>query len=162
MWGSQMLIAPVFTKGAASRDIYLPEGQWYDFWTNGKIQGGKTITRPVYLETMPIYVPAGAILPFDPIRQYTGQVVGAPLEIKVYPGANGTFTLYEDDGISLGYQHGKYVLTKFTWNDKTKKLTISPANSPATKGKRVLKIELVPAKMVKMVNYNGQPVEVAF
>ena len=72
MWGRDLLVAPVFTKGATSREVYLPTGDWYDWWTNAKTTGGRTVTRQVDLATMPIYVRAGAIIPFDPVRQYTG------------------------------------------------------------------------------------------
>ena len=72
LWGRDLLVAPVFKKGAGSREVYLPGGAWYDWWSNEKQDGGKSITRNVDLTTMPIYVRAGAIIPFDPVRQYTG------------------------------------------------------------------------------------------
>ncbi len=161
MWGSQLLIAPVFKKGATSREVYLPAGQWYDFWTNEKSQGGQTVTKQVDLNTMPIYVKAGSIIPFDPIRQYTAEVIKEPLTIKVYKGANGAYTLYEDDGISLDYQKGKFRLTKMTWDDKGKKLRIEPGNVSNTKGKRQFKIELLPGNVTKTVMYNGLATEVS-
>ena len=71
MWGPDLLVAPVFTKGASSRDVYLPKGEWYDWWTNARATGGQTVARAVDLATMPIYVRAGAIIPVDPVRQYT-------------------------------------------------------------------------------------------
>ncbi len=76
LWGRDLLVAPVFTKGATSREVYLPSGEWYDWWTNekaaGDTAGGRTITRQVDLGIMPLYVRAGAIVPVDPVRQYTG------------------------------------------------------------------------------------------
>jgi alpha-glucosidase/alpha-D-xyloside xylohydrolase len=87
MWGRDLLDEPVFTKGATTREVYLPKGEWYDWWTNAKSTGGQTVSRPVDLETMPIYVRAGAIVPVDPVRQYTAQPVTEPTTLKVYRGA---------------------------------------------------------------------------
>ena len=126
LWGRDLLIAPVFTKGATSRDVYLPKGEWYDWWTNARTAGGQTVTRPVDLATMPIYVRAGAIIPFDPVRQYTGQAVTEPTTLKVYRGADGEFTLYDDDGISQEYLKGRGSWTRIAWNDRTRQLTIEP------------------------------------
>ena len=127
LWGRDLLIAPVFKKGATTRDVYLPEGEWYDWWTNEKKQGGKTISREVNLATMPVYVRAGAIIPFDPVRQYVHEIVQSPTTLKVYTGANGDYTLYDDDGISQDYLAGEGTLTHILWNDKEKKLTLEPA-----------------------------------
>ena len=107
LWGRDLLIAPVFKKGATTRDVYLPGGDWYDWWTNEKKQGGKTISREVNLATMPVYVRAGAIIPFDPVRQYADEIVQGPTTLKVYTGANGDYTLYDDDGISQDYLSGR-------------------------------------------------------
>ena len=165
LWGSNLLIAPVFTKGAATRDVYLPAGDWYDWWTNEKKSGGQTVTRNVDLATMPIYVRAGAIIPFDPIRQYTSEPVSEPTTLKVYTGADGNFTLYDDDGISQEYLQGKGTLTNITWNNKDKKLVIAPA---VVKGitniaqPRTFKIEILPGGDKKEVNYNGKAVTVLF
>lgn len=79
----------------------MPQGNWFDWWTNEKIPGGRWIDRPVNLETMPIYVRAGAIIPLDPVCQYISQPVAEPTVLQVYPGKDGTFTLYDDDGQSL-------------------------------------------------------------
>ena len=106
MWGRDLLVAPVFTKGATSREVYLPAGDWYDWWTNEKAKGGATVTRAVDLATMPLYVRAGAIVPFDPVRQYTSQPVTEPTTLKVYTGADGQYTLYADDGITQEVHRG--------------------------------------------------------
>src|SRR5207302_5950768 len=104
LWGRDLLVAPVVEKGAKSRRLYLPAGIWYDWWTNEKVVGGRWLDRPVDLATMPLYVRAGAIIPFDPVRQFTAQAVTEPTALRVYPGADGEFTLYDDDGTSLDYQ----------------------------------------------------------
>jgi alpha-glucosidase/alpha-D-xyloside xylohydrolase len=103
LWGRDMLIAPVYEKGATTRDVYLPAGTWYDWWDNSRHDGGTTVRRTVDLATMPIYVRAGAVIPFDPVRQYVAQPATGPTTLKVYTGASGEFTLYDDDGISQSY-----------------------------------------------------------
>jgi alpha-glucosidase/alpha-D-xyloside xylohydrolase len=126
LWGRDLLIAPVCQPAATARDVYLPEGIWYDWWTGARQTGGASITRAVDLATMPIYVRAGAIVPFDPVRQYTAQPVSEPTEMRVYPGADGDFTLYDDDGASQAYLSGGATYTRFIWNDRTRTLTIEP------------------------------------
>jgi alpha-glucosidase (family GH31 glycosyl hydrolase) len=144
LWGRDMLIAPVYKKGAVTRDVYLPEGLWYDWWTNEKVSGGKTITRNVDLKTMPVYVKAGAIIPMDPVRQHTGEEVNEPLTVRIYTGASGSFNLYEDDGISQQYLKGDYIITKISWDDAAGKITIIVGNVAGT-GVRKIVFELMPA-----------------
>lgn len=166
LWGRDLLIAPVFEEGATSRDVYLPAGEWYDWWTNAKETGGRTVRRDVSLATMPIYVRAGAIIPFDPVRQYTSQPVDEPTTLKVYRGADGHFTLYEDDGVSLDYLRNEGTTwTRLTWDDAARKLTIEPgAPEGATQlaSNRTFRVELLPDGATKNVRYTGRRVEVTF
>jgi alpha-glucosidase (family GH31 glycosyl hydrolase) len=159
LWGRDMLIAPVYEKGATSREVYLPAGTWYDWWTGKAVDGGKTVTRKVDLATMPIYVRAGAIIPVDPIRQYTGEKVDKPTTLKVYQGADGDYTLYDDDGKSLDYLKGAASKTRIKWDDKAKKLTIEPAGK--RKAKRKFKIKLIPAGTTKEIDYTGKRLEIS-
>lgn len=165
LWGRDMLIAPVYKKGATTRDVYLPEGDWYDWWTNTRQPGGLTVSRTVDMSVMPIFVRAGAIIPLDTIRQYTAEPVRFPTTIKIFTGANGQFTLYDDDGISQDYLKGKGCWTGLSWNEKEKKLTITP-NPPKgaqnDNNTRVFNIQLIPGNEIKTVSYNGQPVAVKF
>jgi alpha-glucosidase (family GH31 glycosyl hydrolase) len=129
LWGRDLLIAPVIEKGATSRRLYVPAGTWYDWWTGDKVRGKRWIDRPVDLATLPLCARAGAIIPLDPIRQYTTQPVTEPTTLRIYPGADGTFTLYDDDGQSLGYRDGsdpKAVWIRFTWDDSKRRLTVEP------------------------------------
>lgn len=165
LWGRDMLIAPIYEKGATSRAVYLPAGDWYDWWTNERKTGGQTITRPVNLATMPIYVRAGAIIPFDPVRQYTSQVVSEPTTLRIYRGADGQFTLYEDDGISQEYLKGRGTWTRLGWNDRARELTIEPgAPEGATNlpTQRVFKVLLLPEGTTGSVSYAGTPVKATF
>ena len=104
---------------------YLPKGAvWYDFWTGQRYQGGKDVTIETALDRVPMFVRAGSILPLGPEMQYVGEKSWADLELRVYPGANGSFTLYEDEGDSYNYERGVYSTISFKWNDKTRTLTI--------------------------------------
>ncbi|MEY4917473.1 MAG: hypothetical protein RL616_1386, partial [Verrucomicrobiota bacterium] len=163
LWGRDLLIAPVFEKGATNREVYLPKGAWYDWWTGELQTGGRTITRQVDLATMPIYVRAGAIVPVDPIRQFTGEKVDAPLTVRIFRGADGDYTLYEDDGESLAYLKGDSALTRFQWNDATSTLTIQREKSKTNfraATPRPLRVEIFPAGAVKMVADTGKLLKV--
>jgi alpha-glucosidase/alpha-D-xyloside xylohydrolase len=124
LWGRDLLIAPVTDQGATSRRVYLPAGTWLDFWTNARVEGGREIDRAVDLETMPIYVRAGAILPLGPVRQSTREAVSGPLELVVYPGADGEYTLYDDDGVSFAHRDGAFTKIRARWDDTSRELTL--------------------------------------
>ncbi|HLK30687.1 MAG TPA: TIM-barrel domain-containing protein [Puia sp.] len=166
LWGRDMLIAPVFEKGAISRTLYLPEGEWYDWWTNEKQTGGRMITCKVDLSTMPIYVRAGAIIAFDPIRQYTAEIIQSPTELKIFTGADGHFTLYDDDGSSQDYLKGKGSWIGISWDEKKKQVTFSP-DAPK-KAINIVKprkfiIRLIPDNEMKNnVVYGGKVVKIQF
>jgi len=160
LWGRDMLIAPVYEKNATSREVYLPEGTWYDWWTGEAVEGGKTITRNVDLSAMPIYVRAGAVIPFDPIRQYTSQEIDEPTTLKIYRGAAGQYVLYDDDGISLAYLMGDSLQIPIEWDDLAKRLTLESTTKP--KAERTFRVELIPDGATKEIRYTGQRVELEF
>lgn len=166
LWGKDMLIAPVYTKNAKYRDIYLPEGKWYDWWTNESELGGESIRKEIDLTIMPIYIKAGAIIPIDPVRQYTDQKVNGNTTLRIYSGADGNFTLYEDDGISNDYLEGKgEILTELLWNDKDQELVIKPGKrikSPEKQIDRKFNVLLLPDGELKTVNYTNKPTIVNF
>jgi alpha-glucosidase/alpha-D-xyloside xylohydrolase len=159
MWGRDMLIAPVFEKGATSRTVYLPKGMWYDWWTDAQVSGGQAIQRPVDLATMPIYIRAGAIIPFDPVRQYASQPVHEPTTLRIYRGADGRYTLYDDDGLSQEYLHCRGSWIRMTWNDRTTSLTLEPgAPSGATNivTPRTFRVQLLPEGVERTIHYVGK------
>jgi alpha-glucosidase/alpha-D-xyloside xylohydrolase len=166
LWGRDILVAPVFQKGATAREVYLPKGNWYDWWTNKKESGGQTISRAVDLSLMPVYVREGAIIPVDPVRQYTDEKMTEPTTLKIYTGANGEYILYVDDGISQNYLKVKGTWTRMTWNEKEKRLSIQPGGAPkgATNAPMVktFRVELIPGGTVKTINYTGKPVSLSF
>jgi alpha-glucosidase/alpha-D-xyloside xylohydrolase len=165
LWGRDLLIAPVFEKGATSRSVYLPAGAWYDWWTNAKESGGRTVRREVDLATMPIYVRAGAIVPVDPVRQYVAEPIAEPTTIRVYRGADGGFTLYDDDGNSQQYLTGKGSWTRFGWNDGARRLTIepgAPAGATNVVADRTFNVVLLPEGATRRIPYRGARMVVAF
>ena len=104
---------------------YLPKGAtWYDFWTGKSYKGGQTVTLDTTLDRVPMFVRAGSILPLGPEMQYVGEKSWDNLELRLYPGADGTFTLYEDEGDNYNYEKGYYATITFQWNDKSRQLTI--------------------------------------
>jgi alpha-glucosidase/alpha-D-xyloside xylohydrolase len=127
LWGRDILVAPVVEKGATHRELYLPAGQWHDFWTGEVLAGGRSIRRPVDLATLPLFVRAGAIMPTGPVKQRSDQPSEEPVLLTVYPGADGVATLYEDDGTSFAYRDGAWRKILLTWHDATGRLEIALA-----------------------------------
>jgi alpha-D-xyloside xylohydrolase len=108
-----------------SKETYLPSGtDWYDFWTGEKLSGGNKVTKQTPLDFIPLYVKAGSIIPIGPSVQYATEKKWRDLEIRIYPGADGKFVLYEDENDNYNYEKGVYSTITFTWNDKNKTLTI--------------------------------------
>jgi alpha-D-xyloside xylohydrolase len=124
MFGPDLLVSPVVTEHATSRSVYLPAGaKWYDFWTGERTSGGATVAASAPIDRIPLDVRAGSILPLGPAIEYAGQA-SDPIELRVYPGADGDFTLYEDAGDGYAYEHGAHATIALHWNDATRTLTI--------------------------------------
>ena len=124
MFGPDLLVSPVLVQHATQRSLYLPAGtRWYDFWTGSYDQGGATIVAPAPIERIPLDVRAGSILPLGPAIEYAGQA-NDPIELRIYPGADGDFTLYEDAGDSYAYERGVKATIPMHWNDATRTLEI--------------------------------------
>ncbi|MEO7720235.1 MAG: TIM-barrel domain-containing protein [Capsulimonas sp.] len=125
LFGPSLLVAPVIKQGAATRNVYLPKGaSWTDFWTGAKLTGGKTISAPAPIDTLPLYVKAGSILPMGPLTQYVEEKPVDPIELRVYTGADGSFQLYEDEGDNYNYEKGAYATIPIAWSERKKTLTI--------------------------------------
>ena len=124
------------------------------------------MTRVVDLGVMPIYARAGAVVPFDPVRQHMDEEVEEPTTIRVFAGADGSFTLYEDDGTNLDYLQGRGTWTRMTWDDEARRLTIEPGAPPGAVNllpeDRTFVVELLPGGETRTVRYGGSPVVVAF
>ena len=144
MFGPALLVAPVTEQGAPTRSVYLPAGtDWYNFWTNEKMQGGQRITMKAPIDTIPIFVRAGSIVPLGEPVQSTNEIQKIA-KIKIYPGATEHFTLYSDDGTTYAYESGKYDITELTWNEMTQK--VSHAGAPVWTGLDATVVEVVGAR----------------
>lgn len=160
LFGDNFLVAPVLQAGASRRAVYLPAGHWWDYWTGEHIEGGSESSRPVDLKTMPLYLKAGSIVPFGPIKQYTMQQVDEPLTLRVYPGADGSFTLYEDDGETFRYKQGEFTRIFCEWKDSERKLTlrVDPKGRPVS-GREML-LEIIGRNSAPLVTLRGATTEV--
>lgn len=155
MFGSAFLVNPVTEQlysgenaasGKHTREVYLPAGTaWYDFWTGKKYSGGKKMEVNVPIETMPLYVKAGSIVPMGQHMQYATEKPADKIELRIYPGADGEFKFYEDENDNYHYEKGRYATFKITWTDKSHQLSISDTkgNFPGMLKKRTFNIVLV-------------------
>ena len=172
MFGSSLLVSPV-TESIKSKNVYLPKGNgWYDFWTGEKFNGGQTINKEVPLDIIPLFVKEGTILPIGPKVQYAAEKKWDNLEIRIYEGANGEFTLYEDENDNYNYEKGIYSTIAFTWNEKHKTLTIGDCKGsfPGMPSNRKFNIVFVNKSngigdeltklLNKVVDYSGKKVTV--
>jgi|CZKR01.1.fsa_nt_gi alpha-glucosidase (family GH31 glycosyl hydrolase) len=162
LWGRNVLVAPVIEKGATTRRVYLPRGTWYDFWTHERVEGGREFSRPVDLETMPLYVREGSILPLGPVKQFTGEIVEEPLSVSIYPGADASFLLYEDDGSSFNYRKGEWMGIQMEWNDARRILSLhlAPGSRLLPPESRAIAVKV--AGTTHSVTFDGKPVQVSF
>jgi alpha-glucosidase (family GH31 glycosyl hydrolase) len=123
MFGPAFLVAPVTEQGATTRTVYLPAGaDWYNYWTNQRVRGGQAIQVNAPIDTLPLFVRAGSILPLGEAIESTSQVQRIA-KVRVYPGADADFRLYQDDGKTYAYEKGESLITVLHWNDATEKLS---------------------------------------
>jgi alpha-D-xyloside xylohydrolase len=173
MFGPGIMVAPVVAQGADQRSVYLPgKTDWYDFHTGKRMNGGMRIAAEAKIDTLPLYVRAGSILPMGPVVQYAEEQTGKPLEIRIYRGANGTFALYDDAGDGYGYEKGQHAVIHFDWNDSAKTLSIGPVagkypNMPASRTFNLVFVDETNGagaseakKPHRLVTYTGQAVSI--
>jgi alpha-D-xyloside xylohydrolase len=161
MFGKELLIAPVVQEGATSRKVYLPGQQpWYDFWTGERVAGGHTIEAAAPLDRIPVYARAGSIVPFGPVKPYADAPSSEPIEIRVYPGADGRFALYDDSGDGYGYTQGDYSLIRFSWNDRSRTLSVAAREGHYASDPRLRVVCRSGAGAAREVIYAGQPIKV--
>jgi alpha-D-xyloside xylohydrolase len=172
MFGPSIMVAPVYHYGERSRQVYLPEGTWYDFYTGKAIDGGKTVTIDAPYSRMPLLVKAGAIIPAGGDIQSTAETEQQPITIFVAAGKDGEFTLYDDEGINYNYEKGLKSSIRLTYNDSKSTLTISGRDGeyPGMAKERTIKIvkvdkdkpvgfDQVTAKG-KTIKYRGKQIKV--
>ncbi|MDA3929438.1 MAG: DUF5110 domain-containing protein [Prolixibacteraceae bacterium] len=173
MFGKSILVAPVTKLDVNELNVYLPESSaWYDFWTGTRFEGGQQLITDAPLDKIPMFVKAGSIIPMGPVIQYSGEKTADALEIRVYEGANGEFTLYEDEGDNYNYETGLYSNINFKWDNTNKTLIISNriGSFPGIINERKFNIVLVskdniigmeiPLAFVKSISYTGEKIEV--
>lgn len=144
LWGDHILVAPIHEKGATGRSVPLPKGTWWNFWSSAKVEGGQDTSAKADLRSMPLFVKAGAILPLGPVKQYTAEPDTEPTTLRVYPGADGHFSWYDDAGDGFDYEHGSYMKLECNWVDSTRTLTLTPSGKLGHG--RKLRIEVVGTK----------------
>jgi alpha-D-xyloside xylohydrolase len=173
LYGPAILVAPVTEPGATVRHLYLPKARWYDFWTGKAVDGGAAIDTAAPIERMPLFVRAGSIVPMGPDVQWASEKPADPIELRVYAGADGHFTLYEDENDTYNYEKGAFATIAFAWDDSSHTLTIGERKGrfPGMLEKRTFHVVFVgdghgngidPTTTAdKMVEYTGQQVSVS-
>jgi alpha-glucosidase (family GH31 glycosyl hydrolase) len=140
MFGPALLVAPVTEQGSTHRSVYLPAGSdWYNYWTNEKIKGGQTITANAPIDTIPLFVRAGSILPLGAPILSTQQKQEIA-SVRVYPGADASFTLFSDDGNTYAYEKGGGSITTLRWDEKTHQFHHDGASAWSVPDKSVVEV----------------------
>ena len=166
MFGPAFLVAPVYEYGARSREMYFPECEgWYDFYTDEFVEGGQTMTVAAPYDRMPLYVRAGAIVPFGPEIRWSDEKPADVIDLYVYMGADGEFTLYEDENVNYNYEKGAYSKIAFSYNDKMKLLSIEEREGefPGMLEERIFNVIPVSKNgtgKTQTVKYNGLSMKV--
>jgi hypothetical protein len=173
MFGQSMMINPITSAGVTKRTVYLPEGNWYDFWTGEQYNGSQTIDTDAPIDKIPVFVKAGSIIPMGPEIMYANELID-PIEIRVYKGANGNFTLYEDEGDTYDYEKGSYSVIPFSYNETSKELTIgdrigSYKNMLDNRNFKIVWVDVnygtgvnIPITCDTIVQYNGNQAVIPF
>ena len=181
MFGPAILVNPVTArmyslpdskKIKKERKVYLPKSAgWYDFWTGKLLPGGQTIQAPAPIETIPLYIKAGSIVPMGPYLQYATEKPADPIELRIYTGADASFVLYEDENDTYNYEQGKYSTIAMTWNEADKTLIIKDRKGefPGMLKERTFRVVWVsakngtgiePAKNAESVSYSGKEIKI--
>jgi alpha-D-xyloside xylohydrolase len=173
MYGRSFLVVPVTQpfysqgeKAASTVDfsqtqvypVYLPEGtDWYDFWTEEKYSGGTALQRETPIDLMPLYVKAGSIIPVGPEVQYAAEKNWETLELRIYPGADAEFILYEDETDNYNYEKGMYSVIRMKWNDADRTLTLEDRQGefPGMLKERIFHVTVIGTEKRETIRYSG-------
>jgi alpha-D-xyloside xylohydrolase len=173
MYGPAFLVSPVTEPAATSRRVYLPESTWYDFWNGATVDGAREITAESPLEKLPLYIRAGSIVPLGPDVEWSTQKAADPIEVRVYRGADGDFTLYEDENDNYDYEKGIHATIPFHWDEARKTLTIDDRQGTFPGMQAIRKFHAIfvsenhgvgvaPSELVdKVVQYSGKQITVS-
>lgn len=163
MFGDAILVCPVTEPLAQKRTCYLPRGSWTDFWTGECLEGGRFVEVATPLEQIPLFVRAGSIVPMETAKlEYACQQTGEPIELRVYPGADGSFQLYEDSGDGYGYEAGEYNRIALRWQDRTRTFTVGAANRDFPQSIRGRQCVVRVGDSAQTFTYHGEPVTITF
>ncbi|THU40131.1 DUF5110 domain-containing protein [Niastella caeni] len=165
MFGSSLLINPVYEYKQRSRSLYLPEcAGWYDLYSGKWYAGGQKIIADASYERMPVFVKAGSIIPFGPELQYTGEKPADTITINIYAGANASFNLYEDEGINYNYEKGAFSIIPILYNEATKKVTVGDRKGTfnGMLQKRTFRINLITQDRTKRLDMNTYDKELLY
>jgi alpha-D-xyloside xylohydrolase len=150
LFGPSILVTPVTSAGATNRSVYLPamSSPWFNFWTAETAAAGQRVDTAAPVETLPLFIRPGSIIPMGPFLQYSSEKPADQIELRIYPGANGSFTLYEDEGDSYRYEKGAFATIPFAWDDAAKTLTIGARTGefPGMLKERTFNVVVVKAK----------------
>lgn len=164
LFGRALLVAPVLSPKSETRAVYLPGADdWYDFWTGARVAGGRTVTARADLATLPLFVRAGSILPLGPVKPYADAPSSEPIELRVYPGRDGAYELYDDAGDGYDYQHGRYATVRLAWSDSARRLDIGERHGvfPGLKPQQVFSVRCAAsAAPPKLIAYAGKALSV--
>jgi alpha-D-xyloside xylohydrolase len=172
--GPALMVSPVSQYQVRSRSVYLPASGWYDFWTGAAVAGAQRVTAPAPYDAIPVHVRAGSIVPLGPELAYTGEKASDPIVLYVYAGADGAFSLYEDDGLTYGYERGELSRIPITWADATRTLTLGERQGsfPGMLAARTFEVVLVSAatpigfsftpSAQRVLAYSGSAVQATF
>ena len=163
MFGPALMPCPVYEYKARSRDVYLPAGIWYDFYTEEAMDGDQPFEADAPYGRIPLFVRGGSILPLGPDMQWSDEKPADPVELVIYPGADGDFTLYEDDGVSYAYEKGAYSVIPLHWDDASAVLTIGDRSGtfPGMLSERRFLVRLAGTDEVKVIQYKGTSTSVS-
>ena len=162
LFGRAFLVAPVIEAGATKRDVYLPgRGSWFDFWSGKRAAGGQTLVADAPIEHMPVFVRAGSIVPLGPVKPYADAPSDEPTELRVYPGASGTFAFYDDSGNGYGYEKGEYSLIRLDWDDRARILSVGPREGSYASQSRFRVVCGSSPSISRDVSYSGAALRVA-
>ena len=160
MFGPALMPCPVCEYKARSRDVYLPEGIWYDFYSEEALEGAQPIEAEAPYGRIPLFVRGGSILPLGPDMQWSDEKAADPIELRIYPGADAFFTLYEDDGLSYAYERGEHATIPLVWDDASGEITIGSRSGsfPGMQEIRRFVIRLAGSSETMVITYDGKAV----
>jgi alpha-D-xyloside xylohydrolase len=162
MFGRSLMVSPVVQPSTQARTVYLPKGVWYDFWTGERLEGARVVVAKADLDTIPVHVPAGTVLPLGPVLQYADEPSVQPLELRVFPGKDGAFELYDDAGDGYGYRDGRYATVALAWDDARRELQVGARRGdfPGMRKTVSLRITCAVTAEAASVTYDGRSVVV--